>query len=82
MLRYKDALHWICISVVCYGALQTETKTKTKTKTKKKTEVGVVSGRVSQLVSILKTTDMLCINITKIIANIEYLIHRVLNNNK
>jgi len=42
---------------------------------------GVVSGRVSQSVSFLKTTDMLCINLTKITANIEYLIHRTFNNN-
>jgi len=26
MLRYDGALRWICISVVCYGALQTETR--------------------------------------------------------
>jgi len=46
----------VCVTMVRYGALRTETKTKTKTETKTK-EVGVVTGRVSQLVSFLKTTD-------------------------
>jgi len=46
MLRYEGALRWIRISVVRYGALQTDTKTKTETgtktesKTKTKTKTG------------------------------------------
>jgi len=50
MLRYEGALRWICISVVCYGALQTETKTKTNTKTKTSPtlEVGILQLVLSE----------------------------------
>jgi len=43
-------------------------------------QVGVVSERVLQSVSFLKTVDKLCINLTKITAYIEYLIHGIFNN--
>ena len=79
-MRYTGYVYQWCVTV--RYKLKLKLKLKLKRKRKRKKEVGVVSGRVSQLVSILKTTDMLCINITKITANIEYLIHRILNNNK
>jgi len=77
-MRYTGYVYQWCVTV----RYKLKLKLKLKRKRKRKKEVGVVSGRVSQLVSILKTTDILCINITKITTNIEYLIHRMLNNNK
>ena len=45
-----------------------------------KIEVGVVSERVLQSASFLKTVDKRCINVTKITAYIDYLIHGIFNN--
>ena len=44
-----------------------------------KIEVGVVSGRVLQSVSFLKTSDKLCCIVMKITAYTEYLMHGIPN---